>query len=152
MHKLARRLAALALLGPVALPAAADHLNPPGLAAPAGYSHVVVAPAGRTVYVAGQMATDASGRLVGGADFGAQAEQVFANLKTALDAAGATFGQVVRLDMYVTDIGQLKALRAARDKYIDAKHAPASTLVEVRRLVRPDALLEIGAVAVVPER
>jgi enamine deaminase RidA (YjgF/YER057c/UK114 family) len=131
--------------------AAPRFLNPESLSPPNGYSHVVVAPPGKTVYLSGQVALDKDGKLVGGSDFGAQAEQVFANLNTALKASGASFKDVVRLNMYVTDMGRIKPLRAVRDKYIDLKHPPASTLVEVRRLVRPDLLLEIDATAVVPD-
>lgn len=129
--------------------ASARFIDPPALSRPNGYSHVVVAPVGRTLYISGQVALDQDGKLVGAGDFGAQAGQVFANLKAALDAGGASFKDVVKMTMYVTDISQLKALRAARDRYIDPKHPPASTLVEVRRLVRDDLLLEIDATAVV---
>ncbi|WP_266156446.1 RidA family protein [Dyella silvatica] len=130
-----------------------DHtrfINPANLPAPTGYTQVVEAPAGRTLYLSGQIALDKQGHLVGANDFSAQAEQVFANLKTALEAAGASFDQVVKLTIYVTDMSQLKALRAARDKYINLKHPPASTLVEVRQLARDGLLLEIDAIAVAP--
>ena len=126
-------------------------LDPPGLSKPTGYTHVVEVPAGaRTLYLSGQIALDANGKLVGAGDFAAQAEQVFANIRTALAASGASFGNVVKLNMYVTDMTQLKALRAARDKYVDPRHPPASTLVEVRKLARDDLMLEIAATAVVP--
>ncbi|KRF01857.1 enamine deaminase RidA [Frateuria sp. Soil773] len=126
-------------------------VDPPGLASPAGYTHVVVAPAGRTLYLSGQIAFDRAGKLVGANDFAAQAQQVFANLDTALKGAGADFSHVVKLTMYVTDMSQLQALRAARDRYIDRAHPPASTLVEVRRLARDGLLLEVDAIAVVPD-
>lgn len=132
-------------------PAGIRHLNPPGLSKPTGYTHVVDAPnSGRTLYIAGQIALDAQGKLVGNGDFAAQAEQVFANLKTALEASGASFDNVVKLNMYVTDMSKLPALRAARDKYINTQQPPASTLVEVSRLAREGLLLEVEAVAVVP--
>lgn len=127
------------------------YLNPSSLSKPAGYTHVVEVPSGaRTLYLSGQIALDAQGKLVGAGDFGRQAEQVFANIDAALKAAGASFANVVRIDMYVTDMSQLTALRAARDKYIDTKHPPASTLVEVSRLAREGLLLEVEATAVVP--
>lgn len=125
-------------------------INPPGLPKPNGYSHVVEAPAGRTLYISGQLPLDKDGNLVGEGDFAAQAEQAFANLKTALEASGATFKDVVKLNMFVTDMGQLKALRAARDKYIDLNNPPASTLVEVKRFVKEGAMVEIDAVAASP--
>ena len=132
-------------------PAGVRHPDPAGLSKPTGYTHVVEVPAGaRTLYLSGQIALDAQGKLVGAGNFAAQAEQVFANIDTALKASGASFRNVVKLNMYVTDMTQLKALRAARDKYIDAQHPPASTLVEVRRLAREDLLLEVEATAVVP--
>lgn len=126
-------------------------INPPGLAAPAGYTHVVEAPAGRTLYLSGQIALDREGKLVGAGDFGTQAMQAFANLDTALKGAGASFGNVVKLTMYVTDMSQLAALRTARDRYIDRAHPPASTLVEVRKLAREGLMLEVDAIAVVPD-
>lgn len=127
------------------------YLNPAGLSKPTGYTHVVEVPSGgRTLYLSGQIALDAQGKLVGAGDFAKQAEQVFAHIDTALKASGASFANVVKIDMYVTDMSQLAALRAARDKYIDTKHPPASTLVEVSRLARDGLLLEVEATAVVP--
>ena len=132
-------------------PAGVRYLDPAGLSKPTGYTHVVEVPAGaRTLYLAGQIALDAKGNLVGAGDFAAQAEQVFANIDTALKASGASFRNVVKLNMYVTDMSQLKALRAARDKYVDTQHPPASTLVEVSKLARDGLLLEVEATAVVP--
>lgn len=124
-------------------------LNPAGLPTPAGYSHTVDAPVGRTIYVSGQLPVDKNGKLIGAGDFAAQAEQVFANLKTALAAAGASFDDVVKLNMFVTDMEQLKSLRMARDRYINTKHPPASTLVEVKRFVREGVMVEIDATAVI---
>lgn len=129
--------------------AATRFANPDTLVAPNGYSHAVSVAAGRTVYVSGQIAVNAKGELVGGSDVGAQAEQVFANLDTALNAAGASFADVVKLTIYVTDMNQIKALRAARDKRIDARRPPASTAVEVSRFVKEGVLVEVDAIAVV---
>lgn len=129
----------------------AEFLNPTSLPAANGYSHTVRAPVGRTVYVSGQLPLDKDGNLVGADDFGAQAEQVFANLAAALAAAGASFDDVVKLNMYVTDMRQLKALRAARDRHINLKTPPASTLVEVERFVKDGAMVEIDATAVLSE-
>ena len=127
------------------------YINPSSLSKPTGYTHVVEVPSGgRTLYLSGQIAVDAQGKLVGAGDFAKQAEQVFANIDAALKASGASFANVVRIDMYVTDMTQLAALRAARDKYVDTGHPPASTLVEVSRLARDGLLLEVEATAVVP--
>jgi enamine deaminase RidA (YjgF/YER057c/UK114 family) len=126
-------------------------INPKTLAAPPGYTHVVEARGGRTIYIAGQVALDAAGNLVGSGDIGAQAEQVFQNLKHALDAVGADFGNVVKFGIYVTDFAELGALRQVRDRYIDVAHPPASTAVAVKRLFREEFLIEIDAIAVVPD-
>ena len=116
-----------------------------------GYSQAVTFGSGRLVYIAGQVAMDSSGKLVGPGDFRAQAEQTFENLKAALAASGASFDNVVKLNSYFVDINQLPVFREVRDKYINAAHPPASTAVEVRRLVREEWLLEVEAIAVLPE-
>lgn len=125
------------------------HQAPPGMAAGSGYSHAV-AGTGRLVTVAGQVAIDAEGNLVGPGDPGAQAEQVFENLRLALDAAGATFAHVIKLGFFVTDVGFLPAIREVRDRYIDTSRPPASTAVQVAALVRPEFLVEVEALALVP--
>jgi len=122
---------------------------PPGLAPGPGYSHVVTG-SGRMVFVSGQVALDEQGNLVGGGDIAAQTEQVFSNLSRALAAAGAGFHQVVKLNYYLTDIGGLAAVRTVRDRYLGTER-PASTLVEVKGLFRPECLIEVEAVAIVPE-
>ena len=116
-----------------------------------GYSQAATVRGGRLVYVAGQVAMDPSGKLVGPGDFRAQAQQTFENLKAALAASGASFDNVVKLNSYFVDIKQAPVFREVRDKYINVTHPPVSTAVEVRRLVREEWLLEVEAVAVVPE-
>ncbi|HSK04868.1 MAG TPA: RidA family protein [Kofleriaceae bacterium] len=123
------------------------HLNPPTLSAPRGYSHVVEVTSGRTLYVSGQIAVDPDGLVVGAGDFEAQTRQVFENLKAALAAAEATLADVVKITMFVTDISQLQTLRAVRDTYFTGA-PPASSLVEVSRLVLPELMVEIEAIAV----
>lgn len=128
-------------------------VNPPTLSTPRGYSHVVEVPAGsRMLYLAGQVALDSTGGLVGAGDFRAQTVQVFENLRRALAAGGATFRDVVRLNYYVVDASQLTALREVRDRYINTAAPPASTLLEVRRLFRDDVLLEVEATAIIRDR
>lgn len=123
-------------------------INPATLAAPPGYTHVVVASGGETIYVSGQVAVDAAGQVVGAGDVGVQARQVFENLRLALHAAGAELSDVVKLTTFVTDMESGRpAFRAARDAVI-ANHPPASTLVEVSRLFRDELLIEVEAVAV----
>ncbi len=124
------------------------YVNPPTLSAPAGYSHVVEVQSGRTIYIAGQVAVDKSGNVVGKNDFAAQATQVLENLKLALAAAGATFENVVKVTTFVTDMSHLQTLRTLRAKYY-GKNAPASTLVQVGKLANEDLMIEIEAVAVV---
>jgi reactive intermediate/imine deaminase len=126
-------------------------LNPSTLATPPGYSQVVEITHGRTIFIAGQVALDQSGKIVGQQDFRAQTQQVFENLKAALAAVGADFTRVVKLNMYVVDISQLPTLREVRDRYVNTHHPPASTLVEVRKLAREDFLIEVEAVAYTPE-
>jgi enamine deaminase RidA (YjgF/YER057c/UK114 family) len=126
-------------------------INPDALAKPVGYTHIVEASGSRSVYISGQVAFDPQGNLVGLEDMGAQAEQVFLNLQAALAAVGATFNDVVKFTYFLTDISQIQAVRAVRDRYINTAQPPASSAVEVRQLVRKELLLEIEAVAVLRE-
>jgi reactive intermediate/imine deaminase len=123
-------------------------LSPESLPSPAGYSHVVDAPAGRIVYVSGQVPLDANGELVGAGDLDAQVRQVFDNLSRALEAAGASWPDVVKLNYFVRDMSRLESVRAIRNEYVDTERPPASTLVEVSGLFRDDVLIEIDAVAI----
>jgi enamine deaminase RidA (YjgF/YER057c/UK114 family) len=119
--------------------------------APLGYSHIVEVRGGRTLYIAGQLALDAAGKLVGPADFRAQVAQVFENLKARLAEVGAAFKDVVKLNYYLTDASDLASLREVRNSYINTESPPASTLVVVKRLVAEEYLVEIEAIAVVSE-
>ena len=123
-------------------------LSPDTLPPPFGYSHVVDAPASRVVYVSGQVPLDAAGELVGEGDFAAQVRQVFENLTAALAAADASWDDVVKLNYFVRDVGEVASLRTIRDEYVNTERPPASTLVEVSRLFRDEVLVEIEAVAV----
>jgi enamine deaminase RidA (YjgF/YER057c/UK114 family) len=123
------------------------YFNPPELALTLGYMHVVEASGGRTIYVSGQIALDRSGEIVGEGDLEAQNRQVFKNLKAALAAAGADFGDVVKLGYYLTDISQIGTVRRVRDEHVDTHNPPASTAAEVRRLFREELLIEVEAVA-----
>ena len=126
------------------------HGRPDGLAQANGYSHTVSA-TGRFVSVAGQVAMDEQGELVGEGDPQAQAERVFENLRLALAAVGATFADVVKFGVYTTDISILPVVREVRDRYVDTANPPASTAVQVGALFRPDYVLEIEAFAVVED-
>lgn len=128
-------------------------LNPPTLYKPPGYSHVVeVRGPGRVVYIAGQLGFDAQGNLVGApGDFRAQAMQAFENLKLALAAVGAGFGDVVKLNNYLTDMSHLPVFREVRDHYLNVSAPPASTTIEISKFARNGALIEIEAVAMLAD-
>ena len=103
---------------------------------------------GKAVYPAGQLARDAQGNLVGAGDILAQTRQVFENIKKCLEAVGATFDNVVKINVYLTDIDkQLAAVGKVRQEYFVSEPVP-STTVGVSRLADPDALVEIEAIAI----
>jgi len=127
--------------------------NPDTMAKPtAGYSHVAEVTGGKLVYIAGQVAIDRAGNLVGKDDFRAQVQQVFENLKAAVEAAGGDSHSIIKLNYYCAesvDPAQVPIVREIRDKYVNASNPPTSTFVVVKRLVRPEWLIEVDAVAVV---
>jgi enamine deaminase RidA (YjgF/YER057c/UK114 family) len=125
-------------------------INPEGLAPPPGYSNVVDVRRGSIVFVAGQTATDRHGKLVGGDSLEAQADQAFRNVGVALAAVGLGPRNLVKLTVFVRDMGALAAYRRARDRFfasVSPLPAPAITLVEVSKLFAPEFLIEIEAVA-----
>jgi len=129
-----------------------DIFNPPTMMKPAGYSHVAKITSGALVYIAGQVSADASGNLVGEGNLEAQAEQVFKNLKAAVEAAGGSMADLVKINTYLVaevDGSEVPKLRAVRDRYVNVEKPPASTLVTVTRLARPGWLIEIEAVAAI---
>jgi enamine deaminase RidA (YjgF/YER057c/UK114 family) len=131
---------------------AKEIFNPPTLMKPVGYSHVAKVTSGALVYFAGQVAADASGQLVGEGNLEAQAEQVFKNLKAAVEAAGGTMADLIKMNVYVVaevDASEMPKFRAARDRYVNVEKPPASTFVVVTRLARPGWLIEIEAVAAI---
>jgi len=124
------------------------HQHPDGMTLGNGYSHAVTAHGARLVAIAGQVAMDEHGDLVGGDDPRAQAERVFENLRLALASADATFADVVKFGIFVTDIALLPVIRETRDRYIDVEHPPVSTAVQVGALFQPGYLIEVEALAV----
>src|SRR5512146_962721 len=144
----------LVLLGSLRLIAQTQFINPKGLAAPHGYTHVITTKPGKMVFISGQVAMDAQGQLVGKGDLHAQTKQVFENLKTALTAAGATFDDVVKITWYVKGYNPslLPTLRDVRDEYVRKEAPPTSTLVGVTSLFQEDYLLEVDAVAVIAQK
>ncbi len=126
-----------------------NFLNPTSMPAANGYSHVAEVRGDRTIYLAGQVALNAQGELVGLNDLAAQTQQVFANLQAGLAAVGATFQHVVKLNYYLLDISQIAVVRTIRDQFVNVAQPPTSTAVEVRRFVRDEFLIEIDAIAVI---
>src|SRR5260221_13669340 len=98
-----------------------------------GYSQAVEVRPGRIIYIAGQVSMDRSGKLVGDGDMRTQAQQTFGNLKAALEASGAKFQNVVKLNYYVLDVAQLPVVRGVRDKFLNRSNPQASTAVGVKR-------------------
>ena len=126
--------------------------NPPDLHKPVGYSHVAEITSGKLIFIAGQVALDQNGNIAGAGDFRSQVEQVFANLGTALKAVDAGFHNIVKLNCYCVDTvepSQIAVFRGVRDAHVNAANPPVSTLVVVSRLVRPEWLIEVEAIAVV---
>src|SRR5882724_9615462 len=129
--------------------------NPDTLAKPsAGYSQVAEVTGGKIVYIAGQVALDKAGNLVGKDDLRAQTQQVFENLKAAVQAAGGDTSNLIKLNIYCaesvdpTQIPVIREIREIRDKFVNTANPTTSTFVVVKRLVRPEWLIEIDAVAV----
>jgi reactive intermediate/imine deaminase len=130
---------------------AKEAINPEGLPAPVGpYSNVIATPPGRFVFCAGQVALDSEGKVVGEGDIVAQTRQVMENLKLGLEAAGATFADVVKIINYITDANDFSKMAGVRQEYLTEPY-PASTLIEVQALMLPELLIEIEAIAVVSE-
>ena len=118
----------------------------PGMSEPIShFCHVVTV--GRLVFLSGCIASDANGKIVGGADAGAQARQVHENMKKLLTAVGATFGDICKVTVFVRNMDDREKINAVRKEYFGASR-PASTLVEVSRFTREGALVEIEATAV----
>lgn len=119
----------------------------PGVSKPGGvWSSAVVAEAQRFLFIAGMIARNEEGALVGAGDIRAQTRQVCENLKKAVEAAGGTLDDFVRVDVYITDMNHFDDIHAVRRTYFP-QDPPASTMVEVKRFTHIDALIEINAIA-----
>ena len=132
------------------MPSEIKLVNVTALGKTAGYSHLAEVRGGRTIYLSGEIAVDAQGQSVGTGDFTAQARQVFENLRQGLEAVGLTFNAVVKLTVFLTDMQYLPQFRAVRDEFVNTAQPPASSLVQVAALVRPELLIEVEAIAVAP--
>lgn len=113
-----------------------------------GYTNVVEVRNARTIYISGQVAVNKDGQVVGTGDLASQTKQVFENIKAALEATEVCFNDVVKLTFFLTDISKMQVVRDIRDQYVNTINPPASSAVEVRKLIREDLLIEIEAIAV----
>lgn len=129
-----------------------ERINPAGLATPETYTHVIVATGSRLVFVAGQVAEDAQGNVVGLGDLAVQARQAFENVGQALAGARARPDQVAKITMFVVDYRAeyLPAIEAARVALFK-DHKPVDALIGVKTLAHPGCLIEIEAIAVVDD-
>jgi enamine deaminase RidA (YjgF/YER057c/UK114 family) len=125
-------------------------INPEGIPTPETFSHVMVAQGSKLVFIAGQVAEDANGNIVGTGDMTAQARQVFANIGRALQAAGARPDQVTKLTIFVAGYKRehLAMIEEGRVSLF-GEHKPTDTLIGVATLTRPEYMLEVDAVAVI---
>jgi enamine deaminase RidA (YjgF/YER057c/UK114 family) len=129
-------------------------INPPQLAKPVGFNHGILAEGGRVLFLAGQDASDAEGKIVAPGDIVAQTAQVLANLRAVVEAAGGTLADIVKLNVYVTDRAAYKANlkplgRLFREQF--GAYYPAMALFEVVSLFQDEALIELEGFAVLSE-
>jgi enamine deaminase RidA (YjgF/YER057c/UK114 family) len=129
-------------------------INPPGLAPPRGFNHGILTSGGRLLFLAGQDAGDASGRIVAPGDLLAQFEQVLRNLRAVVEAAGGTMQDIVKLNVFVADRdayrAQLKPLGRIFGDYF-GDYYPAMALFEVSKFYQDDALVELEGFAVIDD-
>ena len=125
-----------------------QRINPPGVSTPATYSHIVRS--GKTVYIAGQVATTADGK-VAGATMKDQLDQVLKNLQTTLKSQGLDFSHVAKITIYTTSAKEFNVpeIVEMRHRYF-GEHRPASTQVQVSALANPALMVEIEAIAIAP--
>ena len=112
------------------------------------FSSGVEVPAGRTIYVSGQVSMDAAGNIVGEGDIGLQTETVLEHVKTVVEEAGGDMQDVVKVTVFITDMGLYDEIHEVRRRYFQEPY-PASSMVEVSALIDPRLLIEIEAVAVI---
>ena len=125
-----------------------ERKNPEGMTQPTGYNHLVKA--GHLMFIAGQVALDGEGNVVGEGDMVAQVRQVLENMKTVLASEGADFSNIVKINIFTTDIDRFRNAGDVRREFFRG-NPPASTLVQIERLARPVFLVEIEAIAIAPE-
>jgi enamine deaminase RidA (YjgF/YER057c/UK114 family) len=130
-----------------------QHLNPDGLSKNPVFSHIVTTHGnGKTIYIGGQDAVNSRGEIVGKGDIATQTEQVMKNLQTALSACGGTFENLVKLSVYVVQGQDMRSGFQASQKYLgNLSNPPAISVLIVSGLANPDFLVEMEAVAFIPE-
>jgi enamine deaminase RidA (YjgF/YER057c/UK114 family) len=136
------------------VPIVARLTSVPEVASGPGFAHAVTA-SGKLAFVSGQVALGADGQLVGAGDLAAQTAQALRNLHRILGALGADWPDVVRFSWYVLDARHVQVIRDVRDQFIRPslgdRPNPASTLVQVAALFRPEFLVEVDAVVALPD-
>jgi 2-iminobutanoate/2-iminopropanoate deaminase len=127
-------------------------ITSPLLAVPNGHfsQATTIEAKGRLVFISGMTARSQDGTVAGIGNVSVQTRQVCENLKAAVEAAGGTLSDICRVDVYVRNIEHFAAIHKVRSEYF-ANPLPASTMVEVAKMVSPDYLIEISAIAVIPE-
>ena len=125
-----------------------EHVNPASWQEKFGYSQGCrVDEAQRLLFVAGQIALDENGGVVGEGDFEAQTRQVFTNMGRVLELAGMSFESVVQIGGFLIDIGELPTYARVRDEFVNTSAPPASTTIGVTSLALPELLVEVNAIA-----
>jgi len=128
----------------------ADAFNAPGLVKPFGiFSSAAWAPQCEMLFVSGHVSQDSEGNTVAKGDIRGQTRQCLINIRDVLAAAGGTMDDIAKVTVFVTDVSKIKEIHEARSEFFK-KPYPASTLVGVARLINPDWLIEIEAVAIIP--
>lgn len=129
----------------------AQGFNAPGVVKPVGiFSSAAWQPPGRVLHISGHVSLDMGGNIVHEGNIVAQTRQVLENIRSVLASVGGTMADIQKMTIYVTDLSRLIDLRAVQAEFFALPY-PASTLVQVSALVRPEYLIEIEAVAVIPE-
>ena len=129
-------------------------VNPASVAAPKGYSQTAQIDLGNAtlLIISGQVPLDKLGNLVGKDDFAKQTEQTFTNIRNIIEEAGGNMTHLAKLSIFIRDVSKIQIVRDVRDKFVNTKTPPASTLVEVSKLYRDDVMIEIEATAVIPKK
>ena len=127
-----------------------DGFNAPGVVKPFGiFSSAAWQPEGKVLHISGHVAQDPDGNTVGVGDIRVQTRQTLTNIQAVLSSVGGEMSDIAKVTVFVTDMSTLADIHAVRAEFFDLPYS-ASTLVEVSRLVDPEWMIEIEAVAVIP--